>query len=313
MATSDRPVKFSIRIHQAGYDYPALKRIWTDADRLGYHSATLYDLLGVPALECWTTLSALAAETESIRLTPLVLANLYRSPGLLAKMAATLDVISGGRLELGIGAGGGEGDHLAFGYEYPSTSKRVAALEESIDVIKSLWTQPDTTHRGDFYTLTGAGITPRPVQQPHPPLLIGGRGERRLLRAVARHAGIANWGFDMDLSEHAAKRSVLESHCRSVGRDPADIEISHNCRVVVVETESELDKLADAAGMTNASYRESLGNAVWGTPDRCANKLQTYADAGITYFFLLFPDPIVTDRMELFASEVMPRFSKQPK
>ena len=310
---NSRPVKFSVRMHQAGYDYPSLKSIWTDADRLGYHSATLYDLLGVPALECWTTLSALAAETESIRLTPLVLANLYRSPGLLAKMGATLDVISGGRLELGIGAGGGEGDHLAFGYEYPSTSKRVKALEESVEVIKSLWTQPETTFHGDFYTLTGASVRPRPVQQPGPPILIGGRGEKRLLRAAARHADIANWGFDMDLREHSSKRSVLEEHCRAVGRNPADIEISHNCRVVIMETESELEKLADAAGMTASGYRESLGNAVWGTPDQCADKLQVYVDAGITYFFLLFPDPIPTDRMELFASEVMPRFSTTPR
>ncbi len=310
---SGRPIKFSVRMHQAGYDYPSMRRIWTDADRLGYHSATLYDLLGVPALECWTTLSALAAETESIRLIPLVLANLYRSPGLLAKMAATLDVISGGRLELGIGAGGGEGDHLAFGYEYPSTSKRVKALEESVEVIKSLWTQPETTFHGDFYTLTGASVRPRPVQQPRPPILIGGRGEKRLLRAAARHADIANWGFDMDLREHSSKRNVLEEHCRAVGRNPADIEISHNCRVVIVETESELEKLADAAGMTAAGYRESLGNAIWGTPGQCADKLQVYVDAGITYFFLLFPDPIPTDLLELFASEVMPRFSTPPR
>ena len=306
---SEKPVKFSVRIHQGGYDYPALKRIWTSADRLGYHSATLYDLLGAPALECWTTLSALATETESIRLTPLVLANHYRSPGLLAKMGATLDVISGGRLELGIGAGGGEGDHLAFGYEYPSTSRRVKALEESVEVIKSLWTQPETTHLGEFYSLTDARITPRPVQQPRPPILIGGRGEKRVLKAVARHADIANWGFDMDLREHAHKRSVLESYCREIGRDPSEVEVSHNCRVIVVEGEKELESLADTAGMTNAAYRESLGNAVWGTPEQCAEKLQVYVDAGITYFFLLFPDPIPTDRLELFASEVMPRFS----
>ena len=306
---NDRPIKFSVRIHQGGYDYPALKGVWTAADRLGYHSATLYDLLGAPALECWTTLSALAAETASIRLTPLVLANYYRSPGLLTKMGATLDVISGGRLELGIGAGGGEGDHLAFGYEYPPASRRVKALEESVNIIKSLWTQSETTYDGDFYSLTGASITPRPVQQPRPPILIGGRGETRLLKAVARHADIANWGFDMDLTEHAAKRSVLEDHCRAVGRDPSEIEISHNCRVVIVETERELDQLAGASGMTGAGYRESLGNAIWGTPEQCAEKFQVYVDSGITYFFLLFPDPIQTDRLELFASEVMPRFT----
>ena len=126
----DGGVKFAVRIHQRDYSFDELKRVWTTADRLGYHSATLYDLMNAPALECWTALSALAAATERIRLTPLVLANPYRPLALLAKMAATLDVISGGRLELGIGAGGGRGDHLASGYPFPSTRERVDMLEE---------------------------------------------------------------------------------------------------------------------------------------------------------------------------------------
>ncbi len=135
-------VKFGVRIHQRNYSFEALKRIWQEADRMGYHSATLFDLLNGPLLECWTTLSALAAVTEQIRLTPIVLANSYRPPALLAKMASTLDDISGGRLELGIGAGGGRGDHQASGYPFPSTRVRVQMLEEAMEVIKRRWTQP---------------------------------------------------------------------------------------------------------------------------------------------------------------------------
>ena len=131
-------VKFAVRIHQGGYSFDELKRIWTEADRLGYHSATLYDLLNVPTLECWTTLAALAAATERIRLTPLTLANPYRPPALLAKMASTLDVISGGRLELGIGAGGDRADHLASGYEFPSTPARTRMLDEAVEIIKTI-------------------------------------------------------------------------------------------------------------------------------------------------------------------------------
>ena len=163
-------VKFSIRIHQSGYSYDSLRRIWTEADSLGYHSATLYDLLNVPALECWTTLSALAAETERIRLTPLVLANLYRPPALLAKMSSTLDVISRGRLELGIGAGGGQADHLASGFSFPPTAVRVEMLGEAIEVIKRLWTEPEASFEGSYYTLERATSEPRPVQRPHPPI-----------------------------------------------------------------------------------------------------------------------------------------------
>ena len=117
--TMNNKVKFSVRIHQGGYSYQTLRRIWIEADRLGYYSATLYDLLNVPTLECWTTLSALAAETSRIRLTPLVLANTYRHPTVFAKMASTLDVISNGRLEVGIGAGGGRGGPSGFGPGFP--------------------------------------------------------------------------------------------------------------------------------------------------------------------------------------------------
>ena len=159
-------VKFCVRVHQGGYAYPELRRIWRDADRLGYHSASLYDLINIPTLECWTTLSALAAETQRLRFIPMVLANLYRHPALLANMAATLDVISGGRLELGIGAGGGRRDHLAAGIPFPSTAQRVEMLEEAVEVIKRLWTEGSVDFDGRFYNLGGAVCEPKPEQQP---------------------------------------------------------------------------------------------------------------------------------------------------
>ncbi len=309
----DRRVKFSVRIHQGGYDYQTLKRIWRDADRLGYYSATLYDLLNVPTLECWTTLSALAAETSQIRLTPLVLANTYRPPAVFAKMASTLDVISNGRVEVGIGAGGGRSDHRAAGLDFPPTSVRVEMLEEAVEMMKRLWTENEVTFQGRHYTLNGAKNDPKPVQKPHPPFLIGGHGERHLFRAVARHADICNVGFEMDLDEHRASLNALEGHCRAAGRELSEIEVSHNTRVVIAESEAAFDQLAAegaaAANVSESDYRVSLSRAIAGTPDQCAEQIQRYVDAGITYFFLLFPDPIPTDRLELFAREVMPRFS----
>ena len=305
-------VKFSIRIHQGGYSYQSLRRIWIEADRLGYYSATLYDLLNVPTLECWTTLSALAAETSRIRLTPLVLANTYRNPAVFAKMASTLDVISNGRLEVGIGAGGGKADHLASGLDFPSTSTRVRMLEEAIEIMKRLWTEEEVTFKGRYYTLTGAKNVPGPVQKPHPPFLIGGHGERRLLRAAARYADICNVGFEMDLDEHRASLDVLGEHCRNVGRDPSEIEVSHNTRVVIAGSEAEFDGLvsegAADANLSAAEYRASLSRAIAGTPEQCVEQIKSYVDSGITYFFLLFPDHIPTDAIELFAKEVMPRF-----
>ena len=306
-------VKFSVRIHQGGYSYQTLRRIWMDADRLGYYSATLYDLLNIPTLECWTTLSALAAETSRIRLTPLVLANTYRPPAVFAKMASTLDVISNGRLEVGIGAGGSRGDHRASGLDFPATSVRVRMLEESVELMRRLWTEEEVTSEGRYYTLAGAKNVPGPVQKPHPPFLIGGHGERHLFRAVAKYADICNVGFEMDLNEHRSSLDALGEHCGNVGRDLSEIEVSHNTRVAIAESEAELDRLvaqgAADSKMSAADYRASLSRAIAGTPEQCAEQIKRYADNGITYFFLLFPDPIPTESLELFAREVMPKFT----
>ena len=307
-----KKVKFSVRIHQSGYSYESLRRIWTEADTLGYHSATLYDLLNVPTLECWTTLSALAVETERIRLTPLVLANLYRPPSLLAKMSSTLDVISRGRLELGIGSGGGEADHLASGFPFPPASLRVDMLEDAIEVMKKLWSEPEASFEGRYYTLKRAVNEPKPVQSPHPPILVGGHGETYLLRAVARYADICNIGFEMSLEEHRGKLRVLEEHCRKFARDPSEIEVSHNTRVLIAENSTEYDKLvalgAASSNMNVNAYKHSLARAIAGTPEQCTEQLKRYVDNGITYFFLLFSDPISLESLRLFAREVMPHF-----
>ena len=302
--------KFGVRIHPSGYDYPTLRRIWTVADRLGYYSATLYDLLNAPALECWTTLSALAAETERIRLAPMVLANPYRPPALLAKMSATLDVISDGRLELGIGAGGSEEDHLASGYPFPSTPVRVEMLEEAVELIQRLWVEPKVDFQGRYYSLHEAVTEPKPVQRPGPPMLIGGHGETYLLRAVAKHADICNIGSGMSVEEHAEKLRVLKEHCRAVGRDPSEIQVTHNARLLIAESQAEFEKLvarnAASSSMNVGEYKKSLSRYIAGTPDQCAEQLQEYLDHGISYFFLIFPDPVANADLELFAKEVMP-------
>ena len=308
-----RPVKFCVRMHQHGYAFDDLKEVWTEADRLGYHSASLYDLLNIPTLECWTTLSALAAVTENLRLIPMVLANTYRPPALMAKMASTLDVISKGRLELGIGAGGGGTDHRASGYAFPSTAQRVRMLDEAMVIIKGLWSGELSNFEGRYYRLDNAHQDPRPVQQPHPPILIGGHGERHLLRVAARHADICNIGSEMTLEEHRQKLSVLEKHCRKVGRDPGEIEVSHNALTLIAPSPGEfcqiVERRAVQSNMSTSAYRESLRGAIAGTPDQCAEQIQSYVDAGITYFFLIFPDPVSVEALRLFARDVMPRFA----
>ena len=305
-------IKFGFRIHQSGYTFEELKKAVILADTLGYHSVTLYDLLGIPTLECWTTLSALAGITNKIRLTPMVLANLYRPPLLLAKMGATLDVISNGRFEFGLGAGGNRRDHELAGIEFPKTAQRVKMLEESVSLIKKLWTHDSTTFTGSFYQTFQAAINPKPVQTPHPPLIIGGHGERHLLRAVAKHADICNIGSELNIPEHSAKLGLLEQHCTDVDRNFSEIEVTHNTRIVIAETQSAFEQkvavLAKASHMDIDSYKSEISKSIHGTPEQCIHQIKSYSDYGIGYFFLIFPDPIITDDLVLFANQVMPAF-----
>lgn len=307
-------MKFAVRVHQGGWDYARLREVWQAADRLGYYAASLYDLLGIPTLECWTTLSALAAETERIRLVPLALANLYRHPGTLAKMTATLDVISGGRLELGIGAGGGEGDHRAYGFSYPPMRERAAMLDEAVRVIKLLWSGERVSFDGVYYRLDGALCHPPPLQKPHPPILIGGHGERYLLSVAGAHADVTNMRSDMSIAEFEDKRRVLAGHSQDAGRSVDDIEMSHNARVFVARDEGALEAMlqeqARRQGVSLGEFRASLGNAILGTPPQCVEQLRRYTDWGVGYFFLLFPEPVSVADLELFASEVMVHFGE---
>jgi len=185
-------------------------------------------------------------------------------------------------------------------------------LEEAVRLVRAMWSGSPADFTGRYYRVAGAVCDPPPVQSPRPPILIGGHGETHLLRAVAAQADVANVGFDMSLDDHDRKRRVLEAHCRAVGRDSSAIEISHNANVVLAEDEAALEAmLATAAarrGVALGEYERSLGNAIVGTPDRCAERVQQYVDAGITYFFLLFPHPIEPGTLRLFAREVMSRF-----
>ena len=306
-------VRFAVRIHQGGLSYDDLRRVWLEADRLGYYAASLYDLLNAPTLECWTTLSVLAAESERIRLVPLVLANGYRHPAVLARMVSTLDVISAGRVELGIGAGGDGEDHRSSGISFPSTRVRIEMLEETVALITALWSGGRVSFEGRYYRLDGAVCDPAPVQRPRPPVLIGGHGERYLMRALARHGDIANMRFDMDLEQHDRARRIIDQHCLEAGRDPAEVDVSHNATIIVGEYPEEVDERlrreADLKGVSVDLYRASLGNAVIGTPEQCTAQIRRYVDAGINYFFLLFPQPIELRDLRLFAARVMPHFT----
>ena len=197
------------------------------AEELGYDSIWVYDHFhNVPrpaheaVFECWTTIAAISQRTSRIRLGQMVGCNSYRSPGLLAKITSTIDVVSGGRLDWGIGAGWYENEYRGYGYEFPKPKDRIGMLRETVEIVKSMWTQPETTYRGTYYDLSRANCDPKPLQDPHPPVWIGGGGEQLTLRVVARHADCSNFGGSPEQWAH--KREVLKAHCADVGRDEVD-------------------------------------------------------------------------------------------
>ncbi len=176
-----------------------------------------------PMLEGYTTLGFLAAHTEQVRLGLLVTGTTYRHPGLLAKVVTTLDVVSGGRAMLGIGAAWYEREHLGLGVPFPPVAERFERLEETLRICAQMWSDDDGPFEGTHYRLAETICSPRPVQQPRPPILIGGSGERKTLRLVARYADACNL-FGTDPDEIAHKLEVLDRHCATEGRDPAEIE-----------------------------------------------------------------------------------------
>ena len=214
------------------------------AERLGYDSIWVYDHfhnVPVPAheavFECWTTLAALSQRTSRVRLGQMVGCAAYRNPGLLAKITSNIDVISGGRLDWGIGAGWYDHEFRGYGYEFLPARDRIAMLRETVEVVRSLWTEPDTTYTGKWFRLEGAQCDPKPLQRPHPPILIGGSGEQLTLRVVARLADRANFGGNPE--EFAHKCDVLRRHCDAVGRDYDQIEKTWSPEIFVRETEAE--------------------------------------------------------------------------
>jgi alkanesulfonate monooxygenase SsuD/methylene tetrahydromethanopterin reductase-like flavin-dependent oxidoreductase (luciferase family) len=248
-------VTFGIKTSQANTTYEEILRIWREADAIpSFEHAWLWDHL-VPlrgevtgsALEAWTLLAALAAETDRLRLGIIVTNNRIRPPAVLAKMAATVDVISGGRLEFGIGAGGSavsdpvglamvHREFDAYGLAVVSPGEAISALGEACDIIERLWTEEEPfDFAGRHYQLTGAICEPKPVQRPRPPILIGAAGERSALRVVAEHADIWNCPTRVSVEEFRHKSAVLDEHCAAIGRDPA--EIIRSVQVLVTDEE----------------------------------------------------------------------------
>ena len=281
------------------------------AEELGYDSIWVYDHfhnVPVPAhetvLECWTMMAALSQRTTRVRLGQLVGCNSYRNPSLLAKITSTLDVISGGRLDWGIGAGWYDNEYRAYGYDFPEAKDRLGMLRECVEIVKAMWSEAETTYAGTYYQVAGAHCDPKPIQQPHPPILIGGGGEQITLRIVARHADRSNFGGG--LAPFAHKCEVLQAHCAAVGRDYDEITKTIPGEVFIRETEAEVR--ADAKPSFGQPYEPWAQANLVGTPEQVAEKMQAYIGLGAGGFIPWCTDYPGDTTLRLFAEKVIPHF-----
>ena len=266
-----------------------------------------------PYFEGWTTLSALAAETSRIRLCTVLMNNLFRHPSLLAKMSATLDVISGGRLNFGIGAGWYSEECASYGIPFPRPLERIQRLEEASEIIKGLWTRDDVSFAGKYYTLKNASLNPKPIQKPHPPIWTGiMHGRRRMLKVIAKHADA--WTISSlylpTPEEHQEMKEALDDCCREVGRDPNQIQQALGIGCVIAEDENRVREKAEKFKPMSINVKDysAKQTRLEGTPQQLIEQLRGYTNVGVTCFVMNFPDITTIEPVRLFSEKVMPAF-----
>lgn len=287
--------------------YETMTRVAQEADALGYHSIWLYDHFHtVPTptqeitFECWTSTAALARDTRRVRLGQMVTCNSYRNPALLAKIASTVDALSHGRLDFGIGAGWYEEEYVAYGYPYPGTHERLGRLHEAVEIILSMWTQEEANFEGTYYQVRGAINQPKGVQKPRIPLLIGGGGEKVTLRLVAQYADACNVGGDIPTIKH--KLAVLKQHCEQLGRDYERIKRTALIDFCVI-AETEAGVLAKLTPQERDNVEELRQTWLIGTPEQIRERLAEYEEAGIQELIVRFVDAAKLESVRLFARE----------
>jgi F420-dependent oxidoreductase-like protein len=286
------------------FAYEAMTDVAQVADETGFGSVWLVDhfhTIPQPSqevtFECWTTTAALARDTKRVRVGQMVTCNGFRNPALLAKMASTVDVLSHGRLNFGIGAGWYEHEHRAYGYDYPDGPDRLRRLREAVQVILAMWTQAEAVFEGTYYQVHGAINQPKGVQKPHIPLLIGGGGENVTLKLVAQYADACNLNGDLATIKH--KFAVLKRHCETVGRNYESIHRTVACMCAIGETDEQAQAKIPAALLERPVAR----GALIGSPDTIRKRLAELEAAGVQEVILGFSDVLQLDSLRRFAKE----------
>lgn len=290
--------------------YETMTRVALLAEEVGFDSIWLFDHFHtVPhptqevTFECWTSTAALARDTRRVRIGQMVTCNGYRNPALLAKMASTVDVLSHGRLDFGIGAGWYEHEYRAYGYDYPDAPDRLRLLREAVQIIHNMWHDEEATFEGRYYQVRGAINQPKGVQKPHIPLLIGGGGEQVTLKLVAQYADACNVGH-LDNADLAHKFEVIRKHCENIGRDYREIRrnVLFNCALARTEDEALQKAEVFRRNIPSGRLREQ---ALIGTPATIRRRLQEIEQAGAQEILIYLPDAAKLESVRLFASECM--------
>src|ERR687898_2806797 len=296
----------------------SLKNLITKAENSGFDSFWVMDhfhqiqFVGrpeEPMLEGWTVISMLAGITTKIKLGMLVTGVIYRYPSVLAKVAATLDVLSKGRLFMGIGAGWNEQESLAYGISFPSTQERMLRLEEAIQVIRKMWTEePYASFNGKYYQIRNAYCNPKPIQKPSPPILVGGSGERKTLKIVAKYADACNLFGSIETIKR--KLDVLKEHCKSVGRDYDSILKTKLDLVVIDDSEEISRKRAQQfyKGIPEQQIRDREF-AIYGTRESVSRQIELLEEAGIQYLIMHFEPSRELEALDTFANNILKKRS----
>jgi F420-dependent oxidoreductase-like protein len=282
--------------------YEAMTRVAQTAEEVGFDAIWLADVLSAERegflFESWTTIAAVARDTRRVRIGQMVTNNVFRNPALLAKMASTVDVLSHGRLTLGIGSGSPflTDQAHAYGYDYPDIAVRSRQLREALEILLAMWTQEEATFEGKYYQVRGAINQPKGVQQPHIPILIAGSGEQTTLKLVAQYANACNLGGDPTMIKN--KLAVLKRHCEAVGRNYESIHRTAVSYSIIEDTDEQAEaKLPDIV-------RGRYGNtALVGSPATIHERIAAYEEAGVQELVLRFSDALNVGVLRRFAQE----------
>ena len=303
--------KFGVKISQSGYEFPQITKLCLKAEELGFDSFWVADHMyswGMKqtdqvALECWTLLSTLSGMTKNIRLGTLVICQLFRHPAVLAKMSSSLDVVSGGRLNLGIGLCGPSTppELSGFGIPFPKRDERLARLNETLEILHAMWSKDMISFSGKYYKITEALNSPKPVQKPHPPVWIGGEAEDMLALTVKYADGWNCRGYTLE--EFKKKVSSLDAKCSQTGRNPETLHKSWQGGILVARNESQLATMKER-------YPNDRGHRIEGTSEQIVEEIRNYIGAGSDYFMFTFVDDREDMKsLETFIDKVLPNFS----